>query len=402
MTVSKKELNKVLENLGSIRGRHTELVTVYIPSGANLDVVVAQLKNEQSTSQNIKSKTVRKNVTGAIEKIIHHLRLYKQQTPPNGLGVFSGNISEKEGVSDIQLWAVEPDEPLKTRLYRCDQRFVLEPLEELVREREIYGLIVLDKSEAVIGVLKGKRIDVLKHLESIVPGKTKKGGWSQARYARIREGILHDFLKKVGEIASAQFKEINELLGVIIGGPGPIKEMFNEGEFLSYDIKKKVLGVVDTAYTGEHALNEVLDKSEDLIQEASAIKERKLLDRYFDELAKPDGLAIYGLEEVAKTLKNGNIDIILLSESFNYKEVEYECECGNKEMRVVKEEDMNFQECSSCKQKMYVISDKDISAMLIDGAAEMGTKIAYVSIHTPRGEQLKELGGVGAILRFKV
>ncbi|MBU0530832.1 MAG: peptide chain release factor aRF-1, partial [Nanoarchaeota archaeon] len=349
MSVSKKELEKVIKNLGIIRGRHTELVSFYIPSGANLDIAVTQLKNEQSTSMNIKSKTVRKNVTGAIDKIIHHLRMYKQQTPPNGIAVFSGNVSEKDGVSDIQLWAVEPEEPLRTKLYWCGQNFILDPLMEMVKEREVYGLIVLDKSEATIGVLKGKRIDVLKHLDSIVPGKTKKGGWSQARYARIREGILHDFLKKVGDIASAQFKDIKELLGVIIGGPGPIKEQFFEGNFLDYSIQNKILGVVDTSYTGEHALNEVLEKSEELIQEAAVIKERKLLERYFEELAKPNGLGIYGLEDVAKAIKNGSVDIVLLSESFNYKDVSYECECGNKEERVVKEEDMNFQECSKCK-----------------------------------------------------
>ncbi|MFH1364527.1 MAG: peptide chain release factor aRF-1 [Candidatus Aenigmatarchaeota archaeon] len=401
MSVSKKELEKVIKNLGIIRGRHTELVSFYIPSGANLDIAVTQLKNEQSTSMNIKSKTVRKNVTGAIDKIIHHLRMYKQQTPPNGIAVFSGNVSEKDGVSDIQLWAVEPEEPLRTKLYWCGQNFILDPLMEMVKEREVYGLIVLDKSEATIGVLKGKRIDVLKHLDSIVPGKTKKGGWSQARYARIREGILHDFLKKVGDIASAQFKDIKELLGVIIGGPGPIKEQFFEGNFLDYSIQNKILGVVDTSYTGEHALNEVLEKSEELIQEAAVIKERKLLERYFEELAKPNGLGIYGLEDVAKAIKNGSVDIVLLSESFNYKDVSYECECGNKEERVVKEEDMNFQECSKCKAKMHVIADKDITEMIIKEAEEMGTKIEYVSVHTPKGEQLKELGGVGAILRFK-
>lgn len=402
MAITKKDLQKSLENLGSIRGRHTELVSFYIPADANLDVAVAQLKNEMSTSQNIKSKPVRKNVTGAIEKIIHHLRLYKQQTPPNGIAVFAGNVSEKEGTADIQLWGIEPPEKLRTKLYWCGQNFILDPLKEMVREREIYGMIVLDKSEAVIGLLKGKRIEVLKHLESHVPGKTKKGGWSQARFARIREGILHEFLKKVGEVASAQFMETKDLLGVIIGGPGPIKEQFHDGDFLDYTIKKKILGVVDTSYTGEHALNEVLEKSEDIIKEASVIKERKLMDRYFEELAKPDGLGIYGLDDVVKAVKNGNVDIVLISESFNYKDVSLKCKCGNKEEKAVKEEDMNFQKCSKCKSKMTVIQDKDITEMLIEAADEKGSKVEYVSVYTPKGEQLKELGGVGAILRFKV
>jgi peptide chain release factor subunit 1 len=199
------QLKALIKELGKIRGRHTELVTIYVPAGFNLNKVVEQIRSEQGTAQNIKSKAVRKNVLGALERILQHLKLYKK-TPGNGLAIFSGNVSDKEGVADLEIWAVEPPEPLKTRLYRCDQTFLLDPLKEMVREREIYGIIVLDKSDATIGMLRGKKIEKIKDMDSLVPGKTKAGGWSQARYARVREGLLNDFLKKVGEVASSKFK----------------------------------------------------------------------------------------------------------------------------------------------------------------------------------------------------
>ena len=43
----KSKLKALVEELGSIRGRHTELVSVYVPAGFNLNKVAEQIRNEQ-------------------------------------------------------------------------------------------------------------------------------------------------------------------------------------------------------------------------------------------------------------------------------------------------------------------------------------------------------------------
>jgi len=169
------KLKKLIRELESYKGRHTELISVYIPAGANIVDVANQLFEEKGTASNIKSKTTRKNVLAALEKIIQHLKNFRE-TPPNGLVVFCGNISPVEGKEDIRLWSFEPPEKLSTKLYWCDQVFVLDPLKDMLSEKEIFGLVVLDAREANIGLLEGKRIVPLKHLESTVPSKTVKGG----------------------------------------------------------------------------------------------------------------------------------------------------------------------------------------------------------------------------------
>lgn len=399
MDMDKEELKLLLQELEKIRGRHTELVSVYVPAGYNILKVAEQIRSEQSTAQNIKSKTVRKNVLAALEKISGHLRYYKE-TPPNGLVIFCGNISEREGVADIRLWAIEPFEPIGVRLYRCDQIFILDPLKDLVRETEIYGLIVLDKSEADIGLLKGKVVQKIKHLDSIVPGKTKAGGWSQQRYARVREALLNDFLKKVGEIASAQFRGMRDLKGLIIGGPGPIKEQFFDGDYLAYDIKQKVLGVVNTSYTGEYGLNELVERSEEILAEAAVMKEKRILERFFDELAKGGEKIVYGLKETVSALKMGNIELLLISEGFDLIEVDAKCTCGWAGKIIVKKgEVIKCPKCSAIIEKYDIF---DVKENVIKLAKEMGSQIEWISAQTPRGQQFKELGGIGGILRYKL
>jgi peptide chain release factor subunit 1 len=362
--MSKLALKKLVRQLEKIKGRHTELVTVYIPAGAGINDTITQLRNEQSTAENIKSKPVRKSVTTALDKIIRHLQLYRK-TPENGLAVFCGNISEKEGAADIEIWAVEPPEPVNVKMYWCDQRFVLDPLKDMIEEKEVYGIICLDKSEADIALLIGKKIEPIVHFESIVPGKTRAGGQSSQRFARVREGLMQDWFKKVAEAANKIFAEHKEVIGVIISGSGPIKEFFLREELLHDIVTKKIIGTVDTSYTGEFGLHETVEKAADLLKETSVTKEKKLLQRFFQELQKPHGLAVYGLEKVRELLERGSIGTVVITE------------------------DLPVQ-----------IEGRDAFEWFEEAVENYGSKLIVVSSDTREGRQFRELSGIGAFLRY--
>ena len=394
-----RRLKKLLRELRKIKGRHTELVSLYIPAGSNLADIMNQVRSEQSTAQNIKSKQTRKNVLGALEKIIQHLKQFKE-IPENGLVIFSGNVSPVEGQSDIRIWSLEPPEKLKTKIYWCDQEFVLEPLEEMIKEKDIFGLIVLDTREATIGFLKGKKIEVSRHFESFVPSKTVKGGFSQMRYQRIREQALHEFLKKVGEEASNLFLKEEKIEGVIIGGPGPIKEKFFKEKFLHYKIQEKVLGVKDTSYTDEYGLEELVKRSEDILEQLEVMKERKILTKFFTELKK-DGLATYGFENTLKALRLGALDSLLISEDYEMYEVRFKCQCGYKEEREVEIEEIEEQKCKICSSNLQVVEKKDLIERIVEDAKNFGTKVFFISSESSEGKEFSNFK-IGGILRYRI
>lgn len=394
-----RRLKKLLRELKKIKGRHTELVSLYIPAGSNIVDIIAQVRSEQSTAQNIKSKQTRKNVLGALEKIIQHLKQFKE-VPENGLVVFSGNVSLTEGESDIRIWSLEPPEKLKTKIYWCDQEFVLEPLEEMAKEKDVFGLIVLDSKEATLGFLRGKKVEVLRHIESIVPSKTTKGGFSQMRYQRIREQALHEFLRKVGEQASKLFLEEEKLKGIIIGGPGPIKERFYEEKYLHYKLQQKVLGIKDISYTDEYGLEELVRRSEDILKEFEVMKEREVLNKFFEELKK-DGLVTYGLYNVLNALKAGAIDTLIISENYEIFKVKLKCQCGYTEEKELESKDLEKQKCKNCNSIMQVVKKEDLIDILVEEAKNFGTKVLFVSNETQEGREFSNFG-IGAILRFKV
>jgi peptide chain release factor subunit 1 len=395
--MSLAKLKKMVKQLESLKGRHTELISVYIPQGYKIEEITNLISNEISLTQNVKSKTVRKNVTGALTKIQQHLKLYKK-TPKNGLAIFCGNVSEKEGVADIKIWAVEPPEPVKIKLYWCDQTFKLDALKAMLEEKEVYGIVVMDNSEATIGLLKGKAIQVKRHFESIVPSKTGKGGQSAQRFERVRAGLIHDFYKKIAEQIHKNIPK--GVKGIVMGGPGPAKENFLRDELLHSDYKKLILGPISTSGADESGLHELVQRASDLLAEASVMKEKKLMQKFFEELQKDSGLVTYGINPTVKALQAGAVEIILVSDELELEELEVECSQGHAYKKFGNPDDKHL--CKECGQKMSIIGEMDIIDAFEDLAKQYKTEVIIVSRDTREGEQLYELGGIGAILRWRL
>ncbi|MFB0499736.1 MAG: peptide chain release factor aRF-1, partial [Candidatus Hadarchaeaceae archaeon] len=256
------QFKRMLEDLAGKRGRGTELISVYITPDFEIVKVIQQLRNEQGTAANIKSKTTRKNVISALERIVQFLRTYAdthRRPPSNGMAIFCGNVAGREDIADIKLYWVEPPEQITIRMYRCDQEFVLDPLREMLQVKETVGVLVMDRREATLATLRGKRIDIVRKLTSGVPGKHGKGGQSARRFERLIEIAAHEYAKRVADAANEIFSQIPDLRAVLIGGPGPTKDEFLKSELLQDRVKNKIAGVLDTGYTDEQGVKEVVN-----------------------------------------------------------------------------------------------------------------------------------------------
>ena len=354
-------LEEFLDDMKPRKARHTELITVYVPTGFDINLITKQLESEKSTAANIKSTTTRKNVQVALESLIRIAKQMKQ-TPKNGIALFAGNVF-KDGQEEFISEAFEPPEALNIRLYRCDQTFVLDPLDDMLEVKEVYGLIVLDRKEATLGLLIGKKIKTLQKFDSMVPGKTTKGGQSAARYGRIRENMAKDFFRKIAEEVKKEFYPLGEnLQGILVGGPGPAKEDFlKEGQLITA-LHDKIVGVKDLGYADEHGLDLLVEGSGDLLAEQEIIHEKKIMEKFFDMLGKQKDKTAYGKEEVEKALQYGAVELLLLSKKLKKTEIK----------RLEKQ------------------------------AKETNVSVELVSVETEEGVQFWNLGGIGGILRFRV
>jgi peptide chain release factor subunit 1 len=400
-----------LERLGSKEGRGTELVSLYVPPGRQISEAVSMLNNEYGTASNIKSTTTRKNVQDAIVKVTQRLKLFKQ-VPENGLVIFCGAIPQNgPGSEKIETYVIIPPEPIQVYLYRCDAKFHTEYLQEFLKEKETYGIIVLDASGATYATLRGKRLDVVEKITSGVPGKFRAGGQSARRFDRQREAKMQEYLKRVGEHSNKTFLEIENLKGLILGGPGFTKYDFEKGSYLHYTLKEKILATIDTSYIGEQGVEEVVEHSHEILRRIRYVEEKKIIQDFLQEIGHDTGLATYGEDEVRKYLKAGIVQTLLLSDDLDLVRVTVKCSsCDYSKRETMKrhkvlelEQNISGSACPNCSVPSLSVTDvTELIDELADLAEETGADVEVLSGETEEGQMLKNsFGGIAAVLRYK-
>ena len=401
----------MLEQLEELEGRGTELVTVYIPPGKQIHDVMTDLRNEYGTAVNIKSKTTRKNVQDALTKAMERLKLFNK-IPDTGLAIFTGTIaSDQLGVGDMQTFTLIPPEPIGIYYYRCEHRFMLEPLWEILEHEDTYGILVIDSKDATIATLKGQRADIIKDMSSGVAGKTRAGGQSSRRYERLRQMHLQEYYNRVGDMLTDIFLNMPNLKGIIVGGPGPTKEEFLKGNYLHHEIQDKILTTVDTGYTGHEGVKEVVNRSRSFLEQVRYMQERNVVQEFLKHLGEDDGLGTYGEEEVMQQLKNMNVYTLLVSDSIRRWQVTLKCRtCGFTETRIVDmdkweefENSVSDMNCLSCEGGNYEIAEReDLIEVLVKMAEDAEARLEVISTHTEEGEMLyRSFGGIAAITKYR-
>ena len=397
------DFKKDMQEITSYKGRGTELISVYVPGSKQISEVMAYLRNEQSQASNIKSKTTMKNVTSAIDSIAARLKTYKAP-PENGVVIFCGEVPRAGDQTKMVQYVINPPEPITAFLYRCDSQFFTEPLQSMLLDKKCYGLITIDRSEATLGLLSGSRIQVLKHFDSLVPSKHHQGGQSSVRFERLIEIAAHEFFKKVADNATEVFLNRPELLGILVGGPGATKDFFVKEEYLHHELRKKVISpLVDTGYTDESGLRELVENARDIITDVQLTKEKVYMQRLFAEIRKTDGgLSCYGEDEVRNATDMGAVDMLLLSEALNKKRITVQCPSGHTHELTVKDPDDRVQ-CPECGANASVIKEEDLIDDFFIRAEAFNTRVQIISPDSEEGDMLlKAFGGIAAILRYKV
>jgi peptide chain release factor subunit 1 len=404
----------MLNALASKEGSHTELITLYVPPGKQISDALNLLRDEYGTASNIKSNVTRKNVLDAIVKAQQKLKLFKDPGE-NGIVIFTGALPQEgggPGTERMESYIIVPPEPIRIYLYRCDSRFHTEHLLEMLREKETYGILLVDASDATIATLQGKRLEIVRQMHSGVAGKTRAGGQSARRYERLRDMQLNEYFTRVGQHANDIFLPIETLKGIIVGGPGPTKYDFEKGDYLNYQLKNKIIDTVDTAYVEEQGVKEVVDKAPEIMRKVRYIEEKDIMQKFLYEVGHDSGMITYGEAEVRRLLQAGAVRTLIMSESLDLVRVTVKCSaCGFEEQHTVKAQEVaGFEQsfvgkpCPMCKApSLAVVDKKDVIDDLAELAEAANTDVEIISGETEEGQMLKNsFGGIAAMLRFKL
>ena len=360
------KLKKILTEVAAMRGMGTELVTVIIPPDKMISDVRHHLSQEAGQAANIKSKSTKKHVTDAIESAISTLNRYK--TPGDlGIALFVGHVITGNNKTRLTTTVVDySPEPFTSFRYRCDSTFEISQLEEMLIDRTSYGLFVIDRSESAYGLASGKRLHFQEHITSQVPSKHGRGGQSAQRFERLIEEAAHNFFKKSAERACNYWLPlINDLKGIIIGGPGATKDFVVKNEYFHHEIRKLIKEpLFDVGYSNESGLRELVQRAGSMMDQIELDIERNLVDNFLREVMQTNPKATYGEVMIRQALNQGAVSKLLLSEGIN---------------------------------------NLDLIDELTILAGHTSAEVSIISMDSEEGATLKNsFGGIAAILRYSI
>ena len=222
------------------------------------------------------------------------------------------------------------------------KQYQLDRLRKARVKKSLLLLCILDRDEAGFAVLKESGIE---HLAEIQARKTRDVDSQEEYHSEILEYL--------------QGK--NDCQTVVLAGPGFERE--NLLKFIkSKDpaIAKKV-ALEHTHSTGRAGVTELVKSSANrILKDTRIARETEIVERLLEEIEK-DGLAAYGLKETRDVIKLGAVETLLISEE-KVRELE----------------------------------------PLMNQAEKQRGRVAIISSDHEAGERFLHLGGIAAILRYKI
>jgi protein pelota len=211
--------------------------------------------------------------------------------------------------------------------------------------------VVMDDEEATIAELKDYGFEKKAFFKAKGHGKRFAGDKGEAK---------KDFF---GQLVEAMQKTTADR--IIVAGPGFAKnelQRFLESKHLKPNALFASINSVGVTGLNELLKSKALEKA---LEQERIAAEAKSVEKVFEEIGKESGLAAYGFEEAKKAVEVGAVQELLVSEKL-------------------------------------LIEEKEKTEALLKATEEKGGKIQLISDGHEAGEKLLGIGGIAALLRYKM
>ncbi len=230
-------------------------------------------------------------------------------------------------------------------------------LEDAVKASHVAILIaIFDRDDCTIALFRSNGYEVLTSLRSEPEKKEKR--------AQAKTNFYPDIIN-----ALESYNERYLPQSIILASPAFYKEDLLE-QIKEPAIKKKII-LATCSSAGEHAIDEVLKRQETrtALQQIRIAQETTIVEHLLNEIGK-NGLAAYGINEVKRASEAGAVTELLVAET------------------LIKE----YREKGNVKELNSIMRKVD----------ETKGKIHMISHSHDAGKKLHGLGGIAALLRYKL
>ncbi|HEY0427938.1 MAG TPA: Vms1/Ankzf1 family peptidyl-tRNA hydrolase [Pyrinomonadaceae bacterium] len=257
------------------------------------------------------------------------------------------------------------------------------PLTRLLEQNPMFAVVLADTNAANIYTFKrGHVIDQ----EEIQNEKTKRvaaGGWSQQRYQRSVENFHQQHAKDIVEELEKIVRD-EHLDQIVLSGDEAVIIPLLRAE-MSKELDEKVVEVLSlNINTPEH---ELMEAAEQAIFQNQTLIDKEKVDNLFEQ-NYDDGFGVTGVEKTLAALANGQVQELYISADFD--KIEYDAKQVYKILSAYAPGEDG--EVPDIRRQGKVVDE------LLRRAIESADSIRFIKDEN----LLSEVGGVGALLRYKI
>jgi peptide chain release factor subunit 1 len=242
-----------------------------------------------------------------------------------------------------------------------------------------------------------------------LPKKHRKGGQSSVRFARLREEKRHNYLRKVAELTGQHFisNDLPNVAGLVMAGNAGFKTELSETDMLDKRLAPVIVAVVDVSYGGENGLSEAITLAADALTNVKFVAEKRLVSKFFEEIALDTGMVVFGVEDTMKAMEIGALETMMLFEDLEINRYVLKNPVKGNTTTILlnptQEKNTKYFKDQETGQDYDVIEKDPLAEWLCNNYSRFGVKIEFITDKSQEGFQfVKGFGGIGGFLRYKI
>lgn len=268
----------------------------------------------------------------------------------------------------------------RNRLLVTDRPHVY-PLARLIEQYRPYAAVLADTNRAQIFVFAAGRAIDQDDIENVKTKHTSVGGWSQARYQRHEENYHLHHAKEVVDALERTVRDEKIEQVILAGDEAVVIPILKEQ--MSKELQEKVIDVLSLGIdTPEH---ELLEETLNAFRRHDSLTDMEKVERLLGEF-RGDNLAVAGVPDTLAALTNGQVEemlIVAAADGLKFDEAEV-----RKVLEVYGADDIP-----------ETLDHRAVADELIRRANQMSAaQVTFVEDAT----RLEQVGGVGALLRYRI
>ena len=195
--------------------------------------------------------------------------------------------------------------------------------------------------------------------------------------------------------------------GLVLAGSADFKTELSQTDMLDYRLGPKIVSVVDVSYGGENGFNQAIELAADSLASVKFVQEKKLIQKYFDEISLETGKYCFGLDDTFRALEMGAVETLIVWENLELTRYVLKDSTDSEHVLMLdpeQEKDRSrFLDKATGVEMEQVEEPQPLLEWIAENYKQFGTNLEFVTDRSQEGMQFcKGFGGIGGILRYKV